>query len=113
MALVDNANFALYDDGLLLEPEEQLNPVVRFVPTVAGIHETNLVVASNDPNQPLRMITLKGRAFNPAGPIEPTPEQATEAAGNCGCRVAGQPGGPHAAWLLLLPLAVVLRRRRR
>lgn len=103
-------HFALYDSSLELEPEDKLQPVVRFVPATVGEHQTTLLLTSNDPAAPLRMITLHGNAVEPELPT-PAPG-GQQADSDCGCEVAGGTG--RYGWsVLAMVMLVGLRRRRR
>jgi hypothetical protein len=113
MSLSDAVNFALYDSGLLIEPEQQLSPVVRFIPTAAGDFTSTLMLATNDPDEPLRLVTLMGTGFEPEQPIVKDDPVGQEVDSSCGCKVVAPQRDPSLAWLALMPALALLRRRRR
>ncbi len=57
---------------------------IRFIPTQNGPFEATLFVASNDPNDAVQKITLKGVGFGGPETAPPTIEQDS----GCACRVA-------------------------
>jgi MYXO-CTERM domain-containing protein len=110
--------FPPWDTQLDVEPGVTMDSAVRFIPTKPGLFTAHLLVASNDPSDPLQVIELRGHvrrnAYDfPAIEEETTTTPLDEVAG-CGCRTASDhdssQGGLAAAGLAV---AVALLRRRR
>ena len=111
----DPALFPPWDTQLDIDPNVTVDTAVRFLPTQPGLFTAHLVVASNDPSDPMQIIELRGHVLR-RGYEFPTIEEDTdtpdEVAG-CGCRTASDhesQGGLGAAGLAI---AVALLRRRR
>ncbi len=82
-----------------------------ITPSVAGPIESKIVLESNDPAAPKIEIQVKAVAV--AGDVTPAGDDgATEAAGSCGCRVAGEPRDALWAFALMAGLIGVAARRR-
>ncbi|MCU0658623.1 MAG: choice-of-anchor D domain-containing protein [Polyangiaceae bacterium] len=129
---VSKTNFNLKPDG------EELNKdtfSITFIPKKSGEVKATVFVKSNDPDEPERIIKVKGFGKMPSEP-EPEPEPEPEAGsggtggkktntgnsvteetsasdGGCGCRAAGTPPARSAGSLALLALAALGLRRRR
>ena len=111
--------FPPWDTQVDIDPTVTVDSAVRFIPTKPGLFTAHLVVASNDPSDPLQIIELRGHVRRLAydfPAIEEEEEKTTtpdEVAG-CGCRTASDhdssQGGLGAAGLAV---AVALLRRRR
>jgi hypothetical protein len=90
---------------------------VSFAPTTAGEVTATILVASNDPDEPARTVTVRGVAVEPAdldpGPEEGDPDAAYTRGGGCACGLAGEGGRPQGAALAGLALLVALVGRRR
>jgi MYXO-CTERM domain-containing protein len=112
----DPDNFPPWDTQLDVDPSLTVDSAVRFIPTKPGLFTAHLLVASNDPSDPIQVIELRGNALR-SPVIEAPPEEEAdppdEVAG-CGCRTASDQsssgGGLGAASLLIG--AALLRRRR-
>jgi hypothetical protein len=114
--------FAVGDEALELEPEDETSVAVVFSPAALGEVTATLEIASNDPDQPARLIELVGHGVaaqdepvDEPDPIEPEPGfSPTAKGGGCGCRQAGAaPDGRGALLALALAGACALSRRRR
>jgi hypothetical protein len=112
--------FAVGDDALQLEAEEEAVVAVVFSPAAPGEVVATLEIASNDPDQPARILELVGNGVaadqepvDEPDPAEPGPGfSPTAKGGGCGCHQAGSaPEGLGA--LLALAAAGALSRRRR
>lgn len=118
--------FPPFDAELEIGPKGNKESAVRFIPDHAGEFHGILLVASNDPDQPLQEVSLRGVGVGGPPPEVhgsladgPAAQQGVddvpgETAG-CGCRVAGDAhdtdhGGQ---WVALLGLAALGLRRRR
>lgn len=113
----DPANFPPWDTQVDVDPSVTADSAVRFIPTKPGLFTAHLVVASNDPSDPVQIIELRGNAL--PGPVVPPPPEEEEETpldevAGCGCRTASSAestgGGLGAAGLLFA--AAILRRRR-
>ena len=101
---------------LTIPPRSSARLLVTYVPTENGMASGILLLSSNDPDEPIVTIRLGGDATGGftddaavpldagVGPIGPTD-------GGCGCRAAAL-ASPAPGWLLAIPLAWALRRRR-
>lgn len=114
----DAANFPPWDTQVDVDPSLTVDSAVRFMPTKPGFFTAHLIVASNDPSDPMQIIELRGRALETSLPPAPPEEEETpidEVAG-CGCRTASSAettGGSLGAVGLLFAAAVLRRRRGR
>jgi MYXO-CTERM domain-containing protein len=108
--------FPPWDTQLDVDPTVTVDTAVRFIPQKNGVFSAKLLVASNDPSDPVQIIELTGRGVGRDVPFTP-PAGAevveNDAESTCACRSGGNTGGssgaPFAA--ALLGLAAVLRRR--
>ena len=114
--------FEVGDDALELEPEDEASVAVVFSPAALGEVTATLEIASNDPDQPARLIELVGNGVaaqeepvDEPDPLEPPRGfSPTAKGGGCGCRQAGAAPDGHGALLaLVLAAAGALSRRRR
>jgi hypothetical protein len=112
--------FPPYEKGMDIDPSVTFDSAVRFVPDRAGTFTAKLMVASNDPSDPVQIIELTGKAYGgasaPMEPPEPT-EPSLDQDSGCACRAAGRgehPVSPGAITALAMStLALHARRRRR
>ncbi|XYH98964.1 choice-of-anchor D domain-containing protein [Sorangium sp. So ce1128] len=115
----DASIFELADPALAIDPETTVDFAIRFAPKAAGEFTATLLVASNDPDEPEQVVTVRGTGV--ARPEEqPADVEPADQDGGCACRAAaGAPrggaggGGWAAAGLSLAALAGGLGRRRR
>jgi MYXO-CTERM domain-containing protein len=110
--------FPPWDTQLDVDPGVTMDSAVRFIPTKPGLFTAHLVVASNDPSDPLQIIELRGNVLQTADHL-PTVEEDTdptpldEVAG-CGCRTASDHDSSRGALgAASLAVAIALLRRRR
>lgn len=103
--------FPAWDPSADVDSGITFDSAVRFMPTKNGPFEATLFVASNDPNDAVQTIKLKGVGFG--GPEEVEPPTIDQDSG-CACRVAdgGSPRSSTGA-IALLGLAAVLSMFRR
>ncbi len=118
MSTSDAMTFPLLTTAASLDPGLTTEPSVEFIPQKAGVFAGQIAVASNDPNSPIQIITLKGSAKAKAAPPPPDVEDPPEPAetGNCACNAVGQTdglAGGRALGLGALAAAALLRRRRK
>jgi MYXO-CTERM domain-containing protein len=117
--------FPPYDPEVEIAAKGSKDSAVRFVPSHAGEFHGVLLVASNDPDEPLQQVKLRGVGVDPAPPtmhaaLEDAPPAAAADApeagdtGGCGCHLAtSDEGGAGAAgWMALAVVAAFARRRR-
>lgn len=110
--------FPPYDKGMDIDPSVTFDSAVRFIPDRAGSFTAQLLVASNDPNTPVQIIELTGKAYGGNAPMAPpSTEPSPDQEGGCACRAAGsgeRPASPSAiAALAFGTMAFHARRRRR
>jgi MYXO-CTERM domain-containing protein len=113
----DPDNFPPWDTQLDVDASITVDSAVRFIPKKPGFFTAHLVVASNDPSDPVQIIELRGNALRTRFPA-PVPDEEDDSAidevAGCGCRTASSAdstrGGFGAAGLLFA--AALLRRRR-
>lgn len=117
----DSDVFELWDTALEIPPGETIQSAFRFVPTQAGEFSAVVLVSSNDPDEPLQQVLLKGTGVD-APPIGIETEEGPDLDGNieepagCACRASGEGDGgatPFAALLALGAVVAVRRSRRR
>lgn len=104
--------FPAWDPSLDIDPGVTADTAVRFMPRKNGPFEATLFIASNDPNDPVQEILLKGVGFG--GPVAPSQDISQES--GCACRAAGSDAPtPAPTGLALTALAgvVALVRRNR
>jgi hypothetical protein len=109
--------FLAHDSSLTIDPSVTADSAVRFVPDRAGSFTAKLMVASNDPGEPVQIIELRGEAFGGAADpgMTETPPSVDEDSG-CACRAAGEGGGGasrSALGALMVSLMALHARRRR
>jgi len=104
--------FAVQDEPALVNDGESGGIDVFFAPQKPGPFEATVELETNDPDMPTLTITLKGIGDGEIGIFTPWEDDGgiAEPTG-CGCRTSE--GNGYAFGLVLLPLAAVLRRRRR
>ena len=96
--------FPAWDPSLEIEPGVTADTAVRFMPKKNGPFEATLFIASNDPNDPVQEIVLKGVGFG--GPVAPSHDISQES--GCACRAAGTDApAPTSGGLALAALAGV------
>ncbi len=110
----DDPAFQPAASALTVGPGAKATVEVSFLPTSAGEITATLVLASNDPDEPSREITLRGNAIG-GGAEDPAADPPVEEArldDGCDCRQAGSRSD---AWGIfgLLGAAALLRRRAR
>jgi hypothetical protein len=104
--------FPAWDPNLDVESGITTDTAVRFMPKKNGEFVATLFVASNDPNDPVQEIVLKGVAFGGANHEEDLSQES-----GCACRTAGSdpadrsPASP--LFGLLTAAATTAFRRRR
>ncbi|MDI3284597.1 DUF1573 domain-containing protein [Polyangium sp. 15x6] len=105
--------FPAWDPSLDIEPGVTADTAVRFMPRKNGPFEATLFIASNDPNDPVQEIVLKGVGFG--GPVAPSEDISQES--GCACRAAGSdaptPAPAGLALTALAGVAALVRRTRR
>lgn len=115
--------FRTFPDGVTASPESNDGLVIIYEPSIEGEHSAELVFASNDPARPELRIELLGTAI----PMPTEPEETdtgladtaepdgvegdTEKTDKTGCACAASPS-PNRLWSLLIPLSVLMVRRR-
>lgn len=112
------AVFVPNDKVLTLDPDLTVDSAVRFRPDHAGAFTGTLTVTSNDPDAPVRVLTLKGTGVGPAAPPpteEPGSSTNLDQDSGCACSAAGssERNAPPPALAALAAFAGVLRSRRR
>ena len=98
-----------------IPPSSSNRVAIGFEPFTAGDREAVLFLASNDPDEPLVTVQLRGSGFGAAdaGVADGGVDEGGPATdGGCGCRAAGGGSAPPAALLGLLALALTRGRRR-
>lgn len=116
------AVFPPWDTAAAVEPSATVDSAVRFTPTEPGKFEEKILVASNDPSDPVQEIIVKGEAYDPLH-LSPRPEQNRDDSGivaidtGCDCSAAGgggdQSGNAGALAFGAVAIAGVIARRRR
>ncbi|MDI1447958.1 DUF1573 domain-containing protein [Polyangium sp. 6x1] len=105
--------FPAWDPSLDIEPGVTADTAVRFMPRKNGPFEATLFIASNDPNDPVQEIVLKGVGFG--GPVAPSQDISQES--GCACRAAGgdapTPASGGLALAALAGVAAFVRRVRK
>ncbi len=125
LASSDPEVFPPFDPALEIAAKGSHDSAVRFIPSHAGEFHAVLIVASNDPDEPIQQVKLRGvgvdvpppdleAALADAPAAEEPAGDVTGESGGCGCRAAGEGhGAPTGAWIGIAALAAVARRRRR
>jgi MYXO-CTERM domain-containing protein len=104
--------FPAWDPSLDIDPGLTSDTAVRFMPKKNGEFTATLFIASNDPNDPVQEIVLKGIGFG--GPSETGPSDDISQESSCACRTAPNAApAPAFALAALAGATIVLRRRRR
>ncbi len=107
--------FSVYPDYFYAAPGQEDGVVVTFAPGAEGDFEATIVFESNDPDDPVYEVTVTGQgvaAEEPDGPSDDGSTQVIESeVGGCGC-AQGSTGRSSSAWLLLVGLLSLVRRRR-
>ena len=113
-AAASDPAFVLAASELTLTPGAKASFIVNFEPTTEGDFSATLVLASNDPDEPTREVTLRGVAVPQGEDLGPTvpAEVLDEDDDGCNCRSAGTSRGSGAA-LGFAALALVFAARRR
>jgi len=105
--------FPAWDVALDIDPGITADTAVRFMPKKNGPFEATLFIVSNDPNDPVQEILLKGIGIG--GPTFGTNDISQDS--GCACRTpAGAPSDPAPAGLALTALtafAALSRRRKK
>jgi len=103
------AIFPAWDPSLDIDPGLTKDTAVRFMPNKNGPFSATLFIASNDPNDPVQEIVLKGIGFG--GPEDGPTDISQDS--SCACRTAekGAPE-PALAFVALAGTTLLLRRRR-
>jgi hypothetical protein len=86
------AVFVPNDKALTLDPDLTVDSAIRFRPDHAGAFTGALTVTSNDPDAPVRVITLKGIGVGPAAPPAEDGPGSLEQDSGCSCSTAGHSG---------------------
>lgn len=134
------SDFVVSKGSINLEPDEEVDIEVNFVPKKSGKISATIFIDSNDPDEPKQKVNVIGKGLMPdepdeperggsgGAPLEETPSggsagkkptksapepEETTTDGGCGCRVADSRGPDGAAPLALLALAGIFARRRR
>jgi MYXO-CTERM domain-containing protein len=112
------APFAAGTPSLTIPPRSAEHLTVRFEPAMAGDASAVLLLATNDPDDPLVSIRLSGTGTGEPdagldldGGVGEDAGSGYVTAGGCGCRASGSGSAPGALVVLGL-VALVLRRRR-
>ena len=113
----DPESFEVFDPQLDVEPGATADTAIRFVPKRNGDFVAKIWVGSNDPSDPVQVLTVRGTGFGGLEEELPAPGDP-DADSGCGCRTAGgapDDGGAAAALagVALAALAGRSRRRRR
>jgi MYXO-CTERM domain-containing protein len=110
--------FPPWDTQLDVDPTITVDSAVRFIPKKSGYFTAHLVVASNDPSDPVQIIELRGHALHTRLPA-PVPDEddddSIDQVAGCGCHTAGSTDSTGAGLGItgLLFAAAMIRRRRR
>ncbi|MCC6553343.1 MAG: hypothetical protein IT372_10030 [Polyangiaceae bacterium] len=113
----DPENFEVFDPTLDVDPGATADTAIRFVPKRNGELVSKIFISSNDPSDPVQVLTVRGTGFGGPEEAAATPMSPDED-GSCACRAAGgarDEGGaaPAAmAFVALGALAARIRRRR-
>lgn len=103
--------FSVFPNYFFATADRTDGVVVTFAPDAEGEQLATLVLTSNDPTNPILRVPLRGMGVDPFPDSPPDPDRpglSGEEVSGCGCSASP---GPSAVWLLL-PLALVGRRRR-
>jgi len=115
--------FRTFPDSVTASPESNDGIVIIYEPSIEGEHSADLVFASNDPARPELRIELLGTAIPmPTDSIDTDTgvadnaesddlEGEAEKPDKAGCPCAASPA-PNRLWSLLIPLSVLMLRRR-
>ena len=115
--------FRTFPDSVTASPESNDGIVIIYEPSIEGEHSADLVFASNDPARPELRIELLGTAIpmpaeaedadtGLADTTEPDGlEGEAEKPDKTGCACSASPS-PNRLWSLLIPLSVLMLRRR-
>lgn len=108
-----NPQFKVVADKVM-KAKEDVNLDISFEPTEEGEQEAEITVTSNDPNEPVQKIKVRGNGTKvsvPPAVEEPEPTGSVD--NGCGCRTAPAPSNYAAFGAVGIALAAMLRRRRR
>lgn len=115
---VPSGPFSHATPSLVLPPRSSGQIAISFTPVEPGGRPGVLLLASDDPDEPLVTVqlygTAEGTAFGDAdvGALDAGVGPGASIDGGCGCRVSARPG-ISAPLLALLPALLLARRRRR
>jgi hypothetical protein len=103
--------FEIFEPSLEIDPKKTIQAAYRFVPKHAGEFKTTVLLTSNDPDNPLQKVVLKGTGVDgPPLQIETDPaleeDDDVELQGACACRAGG--GGSDAGGLSLLVIGMAV-----
>ena len=109
----ESGGFSVFPAEILSRPDGEDGITVSFLGSEEGVYETTLQIASNDPAQPTKSITLKATVIPDGQPRSSNGEELTGAkesqvVGGCGCSAANTLPHP---FFLLIPLLVLGRRK--
>jgi hypothetical protein len=117
-ATSDDDAFVPEETSFEIEPGEAFELRVWFLPTEAGEHEATLALASNDPDEPLQTLALRGGALEDEPDDDPNEEPIVPEVppfmvedSSCACRSAPAASSSASWWILLLLPLVRWRRR--
>jgi len=111
--------FPPWDTLVDVDPSVTVDSAVRFIPKKPGLFTAHLIVASNDPSDPLQIIELRGNVLRRTFQVGTIEEEEAETntldeVAGCGCRTASDHDSSQGALGAAgLALAVALLRRRR
>jgi MYXO-CTERM domain-containing protein len=111
----DPESFEVFDPTLEVEPGATADSAIRFVPKRNGELVAKIFVGSNDPSDPVQVLTVRGTGFGAPEEPEASGSDPSED-GGCACRAAGGPadgGAGAAAAVAGVALALAGRARRR
>lgn len=101
--------------GVFVETGELDGFRLRFAPDEPGPFESTVDLVTNDPDLPIKTVTVRGFGVGDVGSLDPlggSGGPGIAQGGSCGCRVV-DPGDDTAGWVAALALAGALGARRR
>ena len=123
-ALTGSTYFMNYPNYFQAGPGQEDGLVITFAPEAAGAFEASLLLSSNDPSQPTKVILLTGVAVDPPVVDDGQDDTGTDAeddgadptisteVNGCGCASGGAPAGLSLLASLGMGLLALSRRRR-
>lgn len=110
----DPVTFPLWDEAIEVDAGASSKGTLRFIPTEEGEFEAQVNVVTNDPDDPVATIAVRGVGVVEDEGMPLFVPAAVEAESGCGCAVVGEAPAPdRRAWAWALLGVALLRRRRR